>query len=80
MLGQFDRETLIGKRNRAIFLVLWGLALRRQEICHLNVGDFDFYGRKLRVLGKGKGTNEEYLDMSKDVANAIAHWLIARGI
>jgi integrase/recombinase XerC len=42
------------------------------------VGDFDFYGRKLRVLGKGKGTNEEYLDMSKDVAAAIADWLIAR--
>jgi integrase/recombinase XerC len=79
VLGQFDRETLIGKRNYAIFLVLWGLALRRQEICQLNVGDFDFYGRKLRVLGKGKGTNEEYLDMSKDVAAAIADWLIARG-
>ncbi|MEJ6488090.1 tyrosine-type recombinase/integrase [Nostoc punctiforme UO1] len=79
VIQQFDRETLIGKRNYAIFLVLWGLALRRQEICQLDVGDFDFYGRKLRVLGKGKGTNEEYLDMSKDVAAALADWLIARG-
>ncbi|MBD2459335.1 tyrosine-type recombinase/integrase [Nostoc sp. FACHB-87] len=79
VLQQFDRETLIGKRNYAIFLVLWGLALRRQEVCQLNVGDFDFYGRKLRVLGKGKGTNEEYLDMSSAVAQAIADWLIARG-
>ena len=79
VLHSFDRETLIGKRNYAIFMVLWGLALRRQEICQLDVGDFDFYGRKLRILGKGQGTNEEYLDMSKDVGIAIADWLIARG-
>jgi len=26
----------------------------------LNVGDFDFSGRNLRFLDKGKGTNEEY--------------------
>jgi integrase/recombinase XerC len=79
VIQQFDRETLIGKRNYAIFMVLWGLALRRHEVCQLNVGDFDFYGRKLRILGKGQGTNEEYLDMSKDVGIAIAQWLIARG-
>jgi integrase/recombinase XerC len=79
VIEQFDRETLIGKRNYAIFLVLWGLALRRSEVCKLNVSDFDFYGRKLRILGKGRGMNEEYIDMSKDVANAIAIWLMARG-
>ncbi|KAB8317127.1 tyrosine-type recombinase/integrase [Tolypothrix campylonemoides VB511288] len=79
VIGQFDRETKLGKRNYAIFLVLWGLALRRNEVCQLNVSDFDFYGRKLRILGKGQGTNEEYIDMSKDVANAIAIWLMARG-
>ncbi|GAB1544594.1 site-specific tyrosine recombinase XerD [Scytonema sp. NUACC21] len=79
VIGQFDRETLIGKRNFAIFMVLWGLALRRNEVCQLNVGDFDFYGRKLRVMGKGRGTNEEYIDISKDVASAVADWLVARG-
>ncbi|HYW20929.1 MAG TPA: hypothetical protein VE956_16830 [Nodularia sp. (in: cyanobacteria)] len=45
-------------------MVLWGLALRRQEICQLDVGDFDSYGRKLRILGKGQGINEEYLALT----------------
>ncbi|MEO3707431.1 hypothetical protein [Trichormus azollae] len=64
---------LIAKRHYAICLVLWGLALRRQEIYQLNVSDFNFYRRKLWVFGKRKVTNEEDLDiMSKDVAAAIA--------
>jgi hypothetical protein len=32
VLGQFDSEILIAKCHYAICLVLWGLALRRQEI------------------------------------------------
>jgi integrase/recombinase XerC len=75
----FDRETLLGKRNYAIFMLLWSNALRRGEISQLNVGDFDFYGRQLRILGKGQGTNDEFIELSAESGRAIAQWLIARG-
>lgn len=75
----FDRETLLGKRNYAIFMLLWSNALRRSEISGLNVGDFDFYGHRLRILGKGQGTNDEFIELSVSCGAAIAEWLIARG-
>lgn len=75
----FDRETKLGKRNYAIFMLLWSNALRRGEISALNVGDFDFYLRRLRILGKGQGTNDEFIELSAESGRAIAEWLIARG-
>lgn len=56
VLGQCDRATLAGKRDYALLRLLWGNALRRNEVSLLSVRDFDPVTRTLRILGKGRGT------------------------
>jgi integrase/recombinase XerC len=64
VISQIDRATLKGKRDYAILRLLWHNALRRGEVCSLNVGDFDAQAKTLRILGKGKGTQNTTIDLS----------------
>jgi len=41
------------KRNKAIFELLYGCALRVSELCSLNIGDVDLIKQNVRILGKG---------------------------
>jgi len=72
-----DRTTLIGKRNYALLLLLWGNALRRNEISTLDVGHFDANKGILEILGKGK-QKRVVIHLPKQTTSAIADWLIAR--
>jgi integrase/recombinase XerC len=72
-----DRSTIKGIRDYAILRLLWGNALRRNEICSLDVGDFSESGR-LAILGKGK-IQKSQIDLSPATTVAIAQWLAARG-
>jgi integrase/recombinase XerC len=74
-LAIHDRETLEGKRNYAILVLLWANALRRNEIVQTNLDDFDPDNRTLRILGKGKGTQTETIDLSRPVCEALASWI-----
>ena len=47
-----NRDTLQGKRDYALLRLLWGNALRRNEISQLNIGDFDKNARTLRACLK----------------------------
>ncbi|WP_089131593.1 tyrosine-type recombinase/integrase, partial [Tolypothrix sp. NIES-4075] len=77
VLTLVDRKTLKGKRDYAILRLLWDNALRRSEICNLNVGDFNAQASTLSILGKGKGTQKVVVDLSRKTVEAIADWLIA---
>jgi integrase/recombinase XerC len=77
LLQQCDRSTLSGKRNYALLLLLWANVLRRSEVTQCNVADFA--EQRLRILGKGRGTQAEQVSLSKAVAEAIGTWLQARG-
>lgn len=79
VLALVDRTSLKGKRDYAILRLLWDNALRRNEICSLNVGDFDARSFTLRILGKGRGTQKEVIDISRKTNEAITDWLIASG-
>ncbi|MGB3755001.1 MAG: tyrosine-type recombinase/integrase [Rivularia sp. (in: cyanobacteria)] len=79
VLELVDRDTLKGKRDYAILRLLWDNALRRSEVCNLNVGDFDAQLSTLSILGKGKGTQKETIDLSRKTVEAITDWLIASG-
>jgi integrase/recombinase XerC len=57
--------------------LLWGNALRRNEISQLNIGDFDESARTLVIRGKGKGSQTESIDLSGATKDAIAIWLEA---
>lgn len=76
MLQIPDRSTIKGIRDYAILRLLWDNALRRNEICSLDVGDFDKSGR-LFILGKGK-IQKSQIDLSPATTIAIAQWLAAR--
>ena len=79
ILGQCDRATVSGKRDYALLRLLWSNALRRNEISQLNVSDFDPVAGTLRILGKGRGTQSEIVDLGPSTVRAIADWLDARG-
>ena len=51
-----------GRRDAAMFAVLYGGGLRRTELCELNLGDFDSDDRSLSVRsGKGRRGRTVYL-------------------
>jgi integrase/recombinase XerC len=50
-----DRDTLQGKRDYALLRLLWGNALRRNEISQLNIGDFNETPELFRFEVKGEG-------------------------
>ena len=76
MLQIPDRSTIKGIRDYAILRLLWDNALRRNEICSLDVGDFDKSGR-LSILGKGK-IQKSLIDLSPATTIAISQWLAAK--
>jgi integrase/recombinase XerC len=76
MLQIPDRSTIKGIRDYAILRLLWDNALRRNEICSLDVGDFSASGR-LAILGKGK-IQKSQIDLSPATTIAISQWLAAR--
>ena len=52
--------------------------MRRNEVSQLNVADFDPVTRTLRILGKGRGTQSEIVDLGAATVQALADWLEAR--
>lgn len=79
VLAQCDRSTLKGVRDYALLRLLWGNALRRSEVSQLNIGDFDPDAQTLRILGKGRGSMYEVIDLGEPTVVAICDWLKAVG-
>ncbi len=79
VLKLIDRSTLKGKRDYAILRLLWDNALRRNEVCSLNVGDFNPQAGMLQILGKGKGTQKVTIELTRKTIEALTDWLLASG-
>lgn len=65
-----------GKRDRAIFEVLYSAGLRVSELVGLNDGDVDRTQGVVRVRGKGK--KERYAPLGSYACRALDTWLAAR--
>ncbi len=65
--------------RRAYLIVRLGveLALRRKEICGLELSDLDLPGKRLRVLGKGR-KEKQWLEYTAATAAAFERWLAVR--
>ncbi len=88
-----DRENEVNeaKKIKAIFELLYGCALRVSELCSLNLGNIDFHGMSVRVLGKGSkvrivplGTKssevlKEYLSTLKSKSNSVPFFVDESG-
>jgi integrase/recombinase XerD len=68
-----DLGTVIGRRDRAILLLLWRLALRRGEVAAIMLDDLDWRAGELRVCGKSRRV--EVLPLPWDVGEALAEYV-----
>ena len=64
---------VIGRRDRAILLLLWRLALRRGEVAAMMLDDLDWRAGELRVCGKSRRV--EVLPLPWDVGEALAEYV-----
>ena len=77
--AQVHGQTLLGLRDTALLRLLSENALRRAEVCSVSVGDFSAAESRLRIVGKGKGTQKLPVTLSPKLAGAIAAYLLAGG-
>jgi len=69
-----------GTRDTAILRLMGENALRRAEVCGLNAADFSPAEGRLRILGKGRGTQKEGITLSPRCADAVAlHLALSQG-
>jgi len=71
-----DRDTLKGKRDYALLRLLWDNALRRSEVSLADIQDLDLDGKKLWILGKGRGSQKEAIALSVPTIGALLDWLL----
>lgn len=73
LLRACDPTTPVGRRDRAVLLVLLRLGLRGGEVARLRLEDIDW--RAGCLLVRGKGRRDEQLPLPTDVGEAIADYL-----
>ena len=74
--AQVQPNSLKGKRDGAILRLLWDNALRRAEVCFLNLEDYQPGERSLLIKGKGQLTKEA-IRLSDKAVGLIDDWLAA---
>ena len=65
-------------RDRAIVRVFFDLALRRNEVCSLDLDDVDLAGHRILVIRKGH-TQKTVLTLPAPTSAAVAEWVERRG-
>ncbi|MGD0235025.1 MAG: site-specific integrase [Syntrophorhabdales bacterium] len=68
-----DPSTPVGRRDRAILLLLARMGLRAGDIIKLRLGDIDWEEAKIRVCGKG--CRLTYLPLTQEVGDAVVDYL-----
>lgn len=76
MVDGCDRQTLRGRRDRAILLVLTRLGLRAGEVARLSLDDIDWRAGEVTV--HGKGGRSDRLPLPIDVGEALVEHLRGR--
>jgi site-specific recombinase XerD len=73
VLDSCDRETVVGKRDYALLLLLARLGLRAGEVVALTLDDFDWEAGLITVRGKGKRVAQ--MPLPSEVGTALADYL-----
>jgi len=73
LLDTCDVRTPVGRRNRAILLLLVRLGLRASEVANLELGDIRW--RSGEIVIRGKGNLVDHLPLLSEVGKAIAEYL-----
>jgi site-specific recombinase XerD len=73
VIASCDPVSPVGRRDRAILLLLARLGLRAGDVAHLRLRDIDWQGAWIHVCGKSR--RETRLPLSQEVGQAIVGYL-----
>jgi site-specific recombinase XerD len=73
VIASCDRATQVGRRDRAILLLLARLGLRAGDIVQLRLGDLDW--KKAWIHVSGKGRCQTRLPLTQEIGDAIAIYI-----
>lgn len=73
VIDSCDRTSPVGRRNRAMLLLLARLGLRAGDIMQLRLSDVDWQGAWIHVCGKGRRATR--LPLTQEVGDAIVAYL-----
>jgi site-specific recombinase XerD len=73
VIDSCDRTSPVGRRNRAMLLLLARLGLRADDIRQLRLRDIDWHGAWIVVSGKSRRTTR--LPLSQEVGDALVSYL-----
>lgn len=74
LIASCDRTSAVGRRDRAILLLLAHLGLRAGDIVQLRLEDIDWKGAWLSVTGKNR--RETRLPLTQEVGQALVDYLL----
>jgi site-specific recombinase XerD len=77
LLDSIKDDDLTGRRDKAILELLFSSGLRVSELCNLNIDHINLKRREFTVRGKGQKDRPVFI--SPAAADAIQHYLDARG-
>jgi integrase/recombinase XerC len=70
LLDSVESDTLLGRRNRAMFETMYSCGIRVSELAGMNLKDVDFAGGIIKV--RGKGSKERMVPIGKKARASIA--------
>jgi integrase/recombinase XerD len=73
LIASCDRASAVGRRDRAILLLLARLGLRAGDIVHLRLSDIDWKDASIQVCGKGR--RHARFPLTQEVGRAILAYL-----
>lgn len=76
LLAACDRDTMVGRRDYAVILLIARLGLRATEVARLELEDIDWHHGELTVRGKGR--RDERMPLPAEVGQALVDYLTAR--
>lgn len=79
LLAAPGTRTLRGRRDTAILHLMGENALRRAELCALDVGDFSAEERQVMLLDRGREVPKQPVPLSRKAADAITGYLSMAG-
>lgn len=82
ILNDIDTNTMIGKRDKAIFLLTITGGLRASEIININIDDMEIKNSQhiVNIKGKGHNSKDDYIKIIDPVYDAIQDYLKTRDI
>ena len=73
VIASCDPSTAVGKRDRAILLLLAHLGLRAGDLVQLRLGDIDWNEAGISVSGKGR--RQIMMPLTQEIGDAIASYI-----